>query len=190
MGVMPQHMDGDRAPSSDQPLVWWRGVMARAVRAATRVLLEAAGWLLLVGGLAAIPLPGPGLLITLAGLVLLSRRHAWAKRRVEAVRLRALHEAAKNVATKGRLVVSVVGAILVAVSGMVWIVSPRAPGWWPLTERWWLPGGVAVGVTQVASAVVALGLLAYSYRRFHGSPEASSRAGCSHALRRSGPRLG
>ena len=52
-----------------------------------------------------------------------------------------------------------------------WILDPPAPGWWPLPECWWLPGGLWTGVTQVASAIFALGLIVYGYRRFHDNPE-------------------
>ena len=138
------------------------------VRAAKRALFEATGWLALLGGLAAIPLPGPGLLITFAGLLLLSRQHDWAERRVEMVRLRALRGAAESVATWPRLAVSTLGAVLILPLGVLWIVSPPAPLWWPAPETWWLLGGRVVGVTQLASAVIALAMLGYSYRRFHG----------------------
>ena len=48
---------------------------------AKRVVLEAAGWLLLVVGIAALVLPGPGLLGVFAGLALLSQQYEWAERR-------------------------------------------------------------------------------------------------------------
>ena len=70
--------------------------MTRVARAVSRVLLETSGWMLLLAGLAAIPLPGPGLLITFAGLVLLSRQYAWAQRRVDRVRVRALRGPAEE----------------------------------------------------------------------------------------------
>ena len=50
-------------------------------------------------------------------------------------------------------------------------MKPPAPDWWPVADTWWLPGGIWTGVTQVASAVIAVGLIIYSYRRFHGHPE-------------------
>lgn len=64
--------------------------MAHVVRAAKRALFETTGWLVLLGGVAAIPLHRPGVLITFAGLLLLSRQYDWAERRVEMVRVRAL----------------------------------------------------------------------------------------------------
>ena len=141
MGAKPKHMDGGRAPSSVQRSPWLRSVMTPVLRAAKRVLLETTGWLMLLGALAAIPLPGPGLLITFAGLLMPSRQYDWAERRVEVVRLRALQAAAKNVATWTRLAASVVGAILIVPAGIAWIASPPAPLWWPLASSWWLPGG-------------------------------------------------
>lgn len=168
MPMKRQHREGSRPPSTVQRRS--RRVMAQVVRGAKRALFETTGWLVLIGGLAAIPLPGPGLLITFTGLLLLSRQYDWAERRVEMVRVRALQAAAQSVATWPRLAVSTLGAVLILPMGLVWIVAPPAPLWWPVTETWWLPGGVVVGVTQLASAVTALALLGYSYERFHGTP--------------------
>jgi hypothetical protein len=146
--------------------------MEVAGSAARRVVLEAVGWVLLVAGLAAIFLPGPGLLMMFAGLAVLSRQYAWADRRVEPVRLRAMKAAAEGVQTRKRIVLSVGSAVLIAVAGVVWIVGPPAPSWWPLSDAWWLPGGLATGITQIVSAIIALALIVYSLRRFHGHPEA------------------
>ena len=140
--------------------------------AAKRIGLEVLGWTLLVLGIAAVFLPGPGLLGIFAGLALLSQQYDWAERRVEPVRLRALRGAAEGVETWPRIVASCVGALVLAACGVLWILKPPAPSWWPLAEGWWLPGGVWTGVTQVASAFIALALIVYSYRRFHGKPEA------------------
>ncbi|WP_107705905.1 PGPGW domain-containing protein [Nocardioides allogilvus] len=140
--------------------------------AAKRVVLETLGWVLLVAGVAAIFLPGPGLLGIFAGLALLSQQYDWAERRVEPVRLRALRGAAEGVETWPRIVASVLGALILAACGVLWIMSPPAPSWWQFPEVLWLPGGLWTGITQIASAVIALALIAYSYKRFHGHPEA------------------
>jgi hypothetical protein len=139
--------------------------------AAKRIVLETLGWILLILGVAAIFLPGPGLLGIFAGLALLSQQYDWAERRVEPVRLRALHAAAEGVETWPRIVVSLLGVAALVACGVVWILQPSAPGWWPLSEAWWLPGGMWTGVTQVVSAGIAVALIIYSYRRFHGHPE-------------------
>ena len=139
--------------------------------AAKRIGLEVLGWTLLVLGIAAVFLPGPGLLGIFAGLALLSQQYDWAEKRVEPVRLRAMLGAAESVETWPRVIVSCFGAVVLAACGVVWMIRPPAPGWWPLSDTWWLPGGVWTGVTQVASAFIAVGLIIYSYRRFHGHPE-------------------
>ncbi len=139
--------------------------------AAKRIVLETLGWVLLIAGLAAIFLPGPGLLGIFAGLALLSQQYEWAERRVEPVRRRALQGAAEGVETWPRILVSVLGALVLAACGVLWILKPPAPGWWPFADSWWLPGGLWTGVTQIASAAIALGLIYYSFRRFHGRPE-------------------
>ena len=80
--------------------------------------------------------------------------------------------AAESVATWPRVTASVFGVAVLVACGVLWILRPAAPGWWPLAESWWLPGGLWTGVTQVVSAGIALALIVYSYRRFHGRPEA------------------
>ncbi|QZY30462.1 PGPGW domain-containing protein [Nocardioides coralli] len=149
---------------------------------AKRVVLETLGWMLLVAGVAAIFLPGPGLLGMFAGLALLSQQYDWAEKRVEPVKLRALKGAAEGVQTWPRIFASLGGVAALVAAGVLWIMDPPAPGWWPVSDTWWLPGGLWTGVTQIASAVIALALIVYSYRRFHGEPEAVARI--DRAIRR------
>jgi len=137
-----------------------------------RLGLEVVGWLLLAAGVAALILPGPGLLLCFAGLAVLSRQYAWARRWVEPVRLKALMGAAESVQTWPRILVSSAGALGLGAAGVVWIVGPDTPGWWPLSDAWWLAGGAWTGVTLLVSCAAAYLLLGYSYLRFHGKPEA------------------
>ncbi|WP_435769108.1 PGPGW domain-containing protein [Nocardioides sp. SYSU DS0651] len=139
---------------------------------AKRLALEILGWVLLVAGLAAMVLPGPGLILLFAGLAVLSQQYTWAERWLEPVQLRALRGAAEGVETWPRIIMSTVFALGIGVFGVVWIVRPDVPSWWPVADRWWLFGGVWTGVTLLISSVIALALLVYSYRRFHGRPEA------------------
>jgi len=140
--------------------------------AAKRLALEIVGWVLVVAGIAALVLPGPGLLMLFGGLAVLSQQYEWAERRLAPIKYRALKGAAESVETWPRIVLSVTGVVLLALAGVLWAWSPEAPDWWPVDERWWLPGGWATAITQLASAVVALVLIVYSYRRFHGHPDA------------------
>jgi uncharacterized protein (TIGR02611 family) len=140
--------------------------------AAKRLALEVVGWTLVVAGIAALVLPGPGLLMLFGGLAVLSQQYEWAERRLAPIKYRALKGAAESVETWPRIVMSVGGVILLVLAGVLWAADPEVPEWWPVHERWWLPGGLATAITQIASAVIAMALIVYSYRRFHGNPEA------------------
>lgn len=144
--------------------------------AARRVALETVGWVLVVAGIAALVLPGPGLLAIFAGLALLSQQYDWAEKRVEPVKERALKAAAESVETWPRIVLSTLIALAIIAAGVLWIWHPPAPSWWPVDEKWWLLGGWGTGTTQVASGLFAIGMIVYSYRRFHEGAEESARS--------------
>jgi hypothetical protein len=146
--------------------------MAR-VSAIWRIAL---GWVLLVAGIAALVLPGPGLLALFAGLAILSQHYAWARRRVQPIKLAAFRTAAEGVRDGWRMLLSGLGIAALLAAGVLWLWQPAAPAWWPLSEPWWLPGGWATGVALVVSGIAALALLIYSFRRFRGLSSEQLRA--------------
>lgn len=133
-----------------------------------RIALEVVGWTLVVVGLAALVLPGPGLLALFAGLAVLSQQYEWAERRLRPVEVMALKSAAEGVQTWPRIIASCCGALAIGAVGIVWGIGLDVPGWWPIDDKWWLPGGWATAATLIASSLMALGFIVYSYRRFHG----------------------
>lgn len=135
------------------------------------VLLEVLGWVLVAAGIAALILPGPGLLMVFAGLVILSQRYEWAERRLRPVEIRAMRGAAQSVQTWPRIAGSCTFALGIMAAGIFWLMRPPPPSWWPIAEHWWLPGGRATGTTLVLSSLIALGLIVWSFRRFYGKPE-------------------
>jgi hypothetical protein len=137
--------------------------MRAAVR---RVVLEVLGWALVAGGLAALVLPGPGLLMLFAGLALLSQQYTWAERRVEPVKERAVKAARDGVQTWPRILLSLLGVLWLIGAGVVWAVRPPAPGWWPVDEGWWLFGGWAAGLTLIASGLLAGALMGYAFVKY------------------------
>lgn len=140
--------------------------------AAKRLALETLGWAVLVLGVLALFLPGPGLLLTLAGLVLLSTQYPWARRLLEPVRVRAWQAAVEGTESWLRIAASTVAALCVGAVGVIWLVEPPRPRWWPMHEVLWLLGGPAVGATMVLSCLIGLTLLAYSVKRFYRRPAA------------------
>ncbi|MDO9377714.1 MAG: PGPGW domain-containing protein [Nocardioidaceae bacterium] len=131
--------------------------------------LQALGWLLLVLGVAALVLPGPGLLMMFAGMVVLAQENEWAERRLEPLKRRAFEAAAEGVKTWPRIVASCLSAVAVAAVGVYWIVQPPPPAWWPVRDSWWLVGGVGAGISMILSSVLAFALIGYSYRTFRGA---------------------
>ena len=115
------------------------------------------GGVLVATGLAMVVLPGPGLLVVLDGLVVLSREFPALERHVDPVRDRALKAAEDSVSTPLRLVASVLFGLALTAAGVIWTIDP-----------WELPlGGPGVGLGLVFSGLALLVLLVYSYRRTH-----------------------
>lgn len=133
---------------------------------AKRIVVEGVGWLLVVAGIAALILPGPGLLMLFAGLAILSQQYEWAEKRVRPVERAAMRAAAESVSTPVRIAMSTLGAAALLALGVLWLVHPDAPAWWPLRDSWWLPGAPVAGITLELSGLIAFGLVVYSYWKF------------------------
>jgi len=135
----------------------------------TKVGLTVLGWLLLIAGLAALVLPGPGLLMLACGLIVLSQEYEWANRRLEPVERRAWQAAREGVQTLPRILLSASGALGLIAVGIVWGWSPAIPTWWIFGPQ--LPfAGWGVATTLILSGCIAAGLLVYSIRKFRGQP--------------------
>ena len=125
------------------------------------------GWLLVIAGIVALVLPGPGLLLLLAGLVVLSQHYEWAERRVEPVKEKAFELARAGVASIPRILLSASGVAALIAVGIFWWVDPRIPEIGPIGPD--LPlGGWTTGLSIIVSGVVAVTLLVYSIRRWRG----------------------
>lgn len=136
-------------------------VVGRGV--AKRIILETLGWLLVVVGIAALVLPGPGLLALFAGIALLATQYEWAERRVEPLKQTALRVARDSVSNWRNIAISLTGVACLATCGVLWIVQPNEPSWWPLSSMFWLPGGIGAGVSLIGSALIALSLVVFSF---------------------------
>lgn len=133
-----------------------------------KVAIQLAGWLLVLVGIAALFLPGPGLLALFAGMALLATQYEWAERRLEPVKKAALRTAADSVSSWGRIALSALLIVFLVGAGIMWGLQPPVPSWWPLDAKWWLPGGWGTGGSLIASGVIAAAMLVYSYLNFRG----------------------
>jgi hypothetical protein len=132
---------------------------------ARRIFVTVAGLALCVAGVGLLILPGPGLLLLLAGLVLLANEYPWARRMTAPVRRQAIRSAAQSVASPLRISVTVLCGLALIAAGIVWIVVPALPF-----------GGVATGSSLIVSGIVVVALLVYSYRRFRQSDDSGGQA--------------
>ncbi len=124
---------------------YWRRVLARAARVV-------AGWLLLTVGLLLLIIPGPGTLLSLAGLSLLSREHEWARRWMVPWERRVRAGVRASVATRLALSGTLFLTLATVAAALLWSWEPAAPMWWPLAAHWWLPGGTVMGLGFGCSA--------------------------------------
>lgn len=131
-----------------------------------RTGIEVLGWTLVALGFAALVLPGPGLLMLALGLLVLSLRYSWAKRLLIPVKNKAVKAATLGVQTWPRITLSVLAGLALIAIGITWGTQPEAPDWWPLGDVWWLPGGWSTAITLMASGLISLGLIAYSFKKY------------------------
>ena len=115
------------------------------------------GGVLLIAGVALLVLPGPGLLLVLAGLLVLASAFPAAQRFVRPVRERARKAAEESVSTRSRLAFSVLTGVTLIATGVVWWLVPTLPlGGWP------------TGSSLILSGIILLALLVVTYRRVKG----------------------
>jgi uncharacterized protein (TIGR02611 family) len=144
------------------------------------------GWLLVVLGIIAMPLPGPGLLILLAGLIVLSQEYEWAERRVEPVKKKALDAAKASVSSYPKILFSALAACLIIAFGVFLGINPEIPRIGTIPELGPIGpievgpsvpfGGWATGSSIAFSGLIALGILVYSMVRFRSDAVAERRA--------------
>ncbi|AQS65842.1 PGPGW domain-containing protein [Streptomyces pactum] len=128
--------------------------MAGGVDSIRRASLGTLGAVLVVIGVALLVLPGPGLLLVFAGVVLLARAIPALDRFVAPVRGQAMRAAEESVSSPWRLAGSALVGLLLVGAGVVWGLVPRVPysGW-------------ATGASLIISGCVLFALLAWSHRR-------------------------
>lgn len=120
-----------------------------------KLLLRAViGAILLLAGAVLLVLPGPGLLLVLAGLVLLSGVFPRLERYVGPVRVRAMKAAEDSVSSPWRLAGSLLAVWALIGVGIALGLVPALP-----FSGWYAGGSI------ILSGLILLGTLIYSYSR-------------------------
>jgi hypothetical protein len=120
-----------------------------------RVTLAVAGSAVLLVGVALLVLPGPGLLLVLAGLLILASVFPALERYVDPVRDRAMKAARDSVSSPLRIAGSVLCGLALIAAGILW--GLRVFPWLPLP-------GWSTGSSLILSGIVLLALLAWTRR--------------------------
>jgi hypothetical protein len=121
-----------------------------------RATVAVAGSVVLLVGIALLVLPGPGLLLVLAGLVILASEFPALERHVDPVRDRAMKAAEDSVSSPIRIVGSVLCGLALIAAGVVW--GLRVFSWLPFP-------GWSTGSSLILSGVVLFVLLGWSYKK-------------------------
>ncbi|MFE9331437.1 PGPGW domain-containing protein [Streptomyces sp. NPDC006925] len=119
-----------------------------------RAVCALAGGVLIAVGLVLLVLPGPGLLLVFAGMVLLARAVPALRHRVEPVRIRALQAAEESVSSRWRIAGSTLVGLGLIGAGVAWGLVPQLPF-----------GGWSTGGSLIVSGIVLFALLGWSYHR-------------------------
>jgi hypothetical protein len=119
-----------------------------------RWAIAIAGGLVFLIGVALLVLPGPGLLLVLAGLLMLASEFPALERYVDPVQERAMKAAEDSVSSPLRIAMSVCAGLGLIGAGVVWGLVPSLPfsGW-------------STGSSLILSGIVLFALLIWSYRK-------------------------
>lgn len=127
-----------------------------------RVTIAIVGGIVVLIGIALLVLPGPGLLVVLAGLLILASEFPTLERYVDPLRDRAMKAAEDSVSTPFRIVWSILAGLGLIGAGIAWGLIP------------WLPlHGWSTGSSLILSGLILYALLIWSYRKVKARREAA-----------------
>lgn len=117
-----------------------------------RSVITVVGVLIVLAGIALMPLPGPGILVVVVGLAVLATEYAWARRALRTAKKQAVKAQEEAVASPWRTGFSVLSALVMAGVGVTMMVVEDVtwPAWDRLVDSVWTPlTGSFVIVTSV-----------------------------------------
>lgn len=130
---------------TDSPVIAEAKKRRRTVLLARKIAIALVGALVLAAGIVMIPLPGPGWLVVVLGLYILSFEFAWAERVLDRIRDKVIDAAHLAAANKWGTALSVASACGIIAAGVVWAL------WEDLPYSSWVTGAALSG-----SGVIAL----------------------------------
>jgi uncharacterized protein (TIGR02611 family) len=127
-----------------------------------RSAVTVVGVCLVLGGIALMPLPGPGILVVVAGLAVLATEYVWARRLLRRAKAEAERAQEEAVASPARIATTVLSALAMCGVGITMLVveDVRWPIWDSLIDSLWSPttGGVVVVTSLIPLVTTAVTL--------------------------------
>ena len=127
-----------------------------------RSAVTVVGVCLVLGGIALMPLPGPGILVVVAGLAVLATEYVWASRLLRRAKAEAERAQEEAVASPARIATTVLSALVMCGVGITMLVveDVRWPIWDSLIDSLWSPttGGVVVVTSLIPLVTTAVTL--------------------------------
>ena len=124
------------------------------------------GICLVLGGIALMQLPGPGILVVVAGLAVLATEYVWARRLLRRAKAEAERAQEEAVASPLRIATTVLSALAVCGVGITMLLVDDVP--WPIWDSFldslWTP---ATGGVVVVTSLIPLVTTAVSLRSSH-----------------------
>jgi uncharacterized membrane protein len=124
-----------------------------SLRAARRLTVTVVGGLLVLVGLAALVLPGPGMLLCILGLLVLASEYDWAERGLQRVQDQSRRSIERGAASRVTTYASVAGGLVLLALGVLELAVGL-----PLMTSF-------TAVTLLLSGVVVVGTTTWSRRR-------------------------
>jgi len=149
------------------------GVMEPRHSLLVRIGIGLGGTVLVIVGIVLLVLPGPGLLLVLAGLLVLAQAFPQVEKYVDPTARRARKAMEDSVSSPLRIAGSVLVGLALVGTGVAW--GLRVFDWLPLP-------GWSTGSSLILSGLIALGLVAYSLHRVRTHPSAGPRSDGSPAV--------
>ncbi len=126
-----------------------------------KIIVTVIGGLLVVAGLVMMPLPGPGIVVVVAGIGVLAAEYAWARRALSATKEKAEEAQQEAVATAPRTTLTFLTTTVALAVGVAMFVVDDVP--WPILDSWgdavWGPW---TGAVVIATSLVTIGTAAHS----------------------------
>lgn len=127
-----------------------------------RSIITVVGLLIVLGGIALMVLPGPGILLVVVGLAVLATEYAWARNLLGTAKEKAVKAQEEAVASPWRTGATVLFALGMIGTGVAMIIVDDVawPVWDGLLDSFWEPltGGIVIVTSVILLTTTALAL--------------------------------